>query len=166
MRITTQAEYGLLCTLHLARRAPGVPVSAREIAEVEGLPSPYCEKIFRQLRRAGIVESVRGAGGGFRLARAPGGISVKEVVDATEGRTFELNCSDHPVNAARCQSHLHCSLRPIWVALQGRIDELLAGIRLADLLRDEAEVRDLVIERLGPAAEGTHAGNVHAGAGT
>lgn len=164
MRITTQAEYGLLCTIHLARRARATPVSARQIAELEGLPGQYCEKIFRQLRQAGIVESARGAAGGFRLARSPERISVKEVIDATEGGTFELNCSEHPVDHERCQTQLRCSLRPIWLALQSRIDGLLAGIFLSDLLQEEAEVRDLVNERVGAPAGGGHAGNVHAGA--
>ena len=144
MRITTQAEYGLLCILRLARRGPGPAVSAREVATLEGLPWQYCEKIFRQLRQAGLVESVRGAGGGFRLAREPAAISVKQVIDATEGQTFELNCSDHPVDVERCQSHATCSLRPIWMALKSRIDGLLSAISLADLLREESEVRELV----------------------
>lgn len=158
MRITTLAEYGLLCTLHLARRSPGMAVSAREIAEVEGLPVQYCEKIFRQLRQAGLVESVRGASGGFRLAGSPEEISVKQVIDATEGRTFEVNCSEHPVDPARCQTHAACSLRPIWLALQARIDGLLGRVYLADLLRDEAEVRALVEAAGASEAAATHAG--------
>ncbi|MFN2432352.1 MAG: Rrf2 family transcriptional regulator [Gemmatimonadota bacterium] len=153
MRITAQAEYGLLCTLHLARRGAAFAVSAREVAEREGLPAQYCEKIFHQLRRAHLVESVRGAGGGFRLARPPTTISVKEVIEATEGRTFELNCSEHPVDHERCQTRQTCSLRPIWMALQERIDGLLGGIHLADLLREEAEVRDLVGRSLGSEME-------------
>jgi Rrf2 family iron-sulfur cluster assembly transcriptional regulator len=157
MRITTQAEYGLLCVLHLARRGPGISVSAREIAEREGLPLQYCEKIFRQLRQAHLVESVRGAGGGFRLARLPETISVKQVIEATEGSTFQLNCSDHPVAHDRCQTHLTCSLRPIWIALRSRIDGLLGGVTLSDLLQDEADVEELV--RVTPAHLG---GNVHA----
>lgn len=144
MRITTQAEYGLLCTLHLARRGPALPVSVRQVADREGLPAQYCEKIFRRLRRADLVESVRGAGGGFRLARPPEAISLKEVIEATEGRTFELNCFEHPVDHDRCQTRQTCSLRPIWMALQARIDGLLGGIFLADLLREEDEVHDLV----------------------
>ncbi len=167
MRITTLAEYGLLCTLHLARRPAGVAVSAREIAELEGLPVQYCEKIFGQLRQAGLVESVRGAGGGFRLVRAPEEVSVKQVIEATEGRTFEVNCADHPVDPERCQTHASCSLRPLWWALQSRIDELLAQVHLADLLREEDAVREL----LEPTAAASHgvgapAGNVHAGGGS
>lgn len=167
MRITTVAEYGLLCTLHLARRAPGVAVSAREIAELERLPLQYCEKIFRQLRQAGLVESVRGAGGGFRLARSPSDVSVKQVIDATEGSTFEVNCWSHPVDQARCQSHLACSLRPIWLALQARIDGLLAGVRLSDLLHEEDHVRELLTGS--PTADDAASspdGNVHAAAGS
>jgi Rrf2 family protein len=167
MRITTLAEYGLLCTMHLARRPPAVAVSARQIAELEGLPVQYCEKILGQLRQAGLVESVRGAGGGFRLVRPPEDISVKQVIDATDGRTFEVNCSEHPVDPERCQTHLACSLRPLWLALQARIDGLLGQVRLADLLRDEAEVRDRLaapVEVL--QASGISAGNVHAGIGS
>jgi Rrf2 family protein len=141
MRITTQAEYGLLCVLHLARRGRLIAVPVREVAAAEGLPPQYCEKIFADLRRAGVVESTRGAAGGFRLARDPEAISVKAVIDATAGGTFELNCADHPVSAERCQGTAACSLRPVWLALRTRIDGFLAGIRLADLLRDEAEVQ-------------------------
>ena len=141
MRITTQAEYGLLCVLHLARRGRLAAVPVREVAAAEGLPPQYCEKIFADLRRAGLVESTRGAAGGFRLARDPGAISLKEVIDATAGGTFELNCANHPVSAERCQGTAACSLRPVWFALRTRIDGFLAGVLLADLLRDEAEVR-------------------------
>jgi Rrf2 family protein len=158
MRITTQAEYGLLCTLHLARRPRGVTVSAREVAEAEGLPAQYCEKIFRQLRRARIVESVRGAAGGFRLVGGPETISVKDVIDATEGRTFQVNCSDHPVHPERCQSHVTCSLRPIWIALQSRIDGLLGQIHLSDLLLEETQVRELVDRRDGDRGQALGAG--------
>jgi Rrf2 family protein len=144
LRITAQVEYSVLCILHLARRDPALAVSVRQVAEQEGLPVQYCEKIFRHLRQADLVESMRGAAGGFRLARPPERISLKEVVEATEGRTFELNCSEHPVDLARCQTDHACSLRPVWRALQARIDELLGGISVADLLREESEVRELV----------------------
>lgn len=144
MRVTSQAEYGLLCVLHLARRDPAVATSVRELAALEGLPLQYCEKIFRQLRQAQLVESVRGAGGGYRLARPAERISLKDVIEATDGSTFELNCSAHPVDTNRCQTRHACSLRPVWLALQARIDSLLGGVSVADLLREEAEVRELV----------------------
>ena len=95
MRFTTQAEYGLICTLHLARFGAMGPVAAREMAEKEELPADYTEKILRRLRQAGIVNSVRGVSGGFELARDASEISVKDVIEATEGSTSPGN--SHPV---------------------------------------------------------------------
>src|SRR5512146_3084141 len=130
MRVTTWTEYSLIITLHLAKRATGdgTPVAARELAEVERLPGDYVEQILLRLRRAGLVESVRGAKGGYYLARDAAAISVRDVMTASEHQTFEVNCSSHPVDADRCAPGAQCSIRPVWVALQQRVDELLGGI--------------------------------------
>src|SRR5258708_18875378 len=71
MRVTTWAEYGLIVSVHLARRSGTGPVAARELSEQERLPHDYVEQILLRLRRAGLVESVRGARGGDMLARPP-----------------------------------------------------------------------------------------------
>ena len=144
MRVTTWAEYGLIVSLHLARRMGNGPVAARDMAEREKLPADYVEQILLRLRRAKLVESVRGARGGYLLGRAPEEITVKDVLDASEHGTFEVNCECHRVGDSRCSTETACSIRPVWQLLQRRIDETLAGIRLSDLLHDEAEVRDLV----------------------
>jgi Rrf2 family protein len=144
VRITTWAEYGLIVALHLARRGVGSPVPAREIAERERLPGDYVEQILLKLRRAGIVRSVRGARGGYALAHPADEVTVRDVVAAAEHRTFEVNCDTRPVDATRCAPSAACSIRPVWRALQQRIDELLASVSLADLSRDEVTVEDLV----------------------
>ena len=144
MRITTQAEYGLICALHLARRIDDGPVTGREIAALERLPGDYVEQIMLKLRRAGIVRSTRGAHGGYALARQPDEISVHDVISAAEHSTFEVHCTSHPVEEARCSSSHDCSIRPVWHALQRRVDELLAGITMADLMKDETQVQELV----------------------
>src|SRR6186997_883963 len=92
MRVTTWTEYSLIIALHLARRgrSDGVPVAARELADQERLPADYVEQILLRLRRAGLVESVRGAKGGYLLARDPGAISVRDVMSASERQTFEV----------------------------------------------------------------------------
>ena len=145
MRFTTQAEYGLICTLHLARFGATGPVAAREMAEKEELPADYTEKILRRLRQAGIVNSVRGVSGGFELARDASEISVKDVIEATEGSTFEINCRQHPVGTERCDLQQDCSIRPIWYALRTRIDALLDQIRISDLLEGgEVGVAELI----------------------
>ena len=144
MRITTQAEYGLICALHLARRVDEGPVTGREIAAQERLPGDYVEQILLQLRRAGIVRSTRGAHGGYTLARRSDEISVHDVISAAEHSTFEVHCTSHPVEEARCSSSHECSIRPVWMLLQRRIDDVLHGVRLSDLLLQESEVRERV----------------------
>jgi Rrf2 family protein len=145
MRFTTQAEYGLICALHLARFGGEGPVAAREMADSENLPADYTEKILRRLRQAGIVTAARGVTGGFTLAREPSAISVKDIIDATEGTTFEINCTSHPVDTERCNETSACSIRPVWYALRSRIDALLSEIKLSDLLvEDESEVRQFI----------------------
>lgn len=140
MRVTTWAEYGLIVSLHLAKRAGQGPIAARELSDQERLPHDYVEQILLRLRRAGLVESVRGAKGGYLLAREPAGVSVKDVVEASEHVTFEVNCDLHPVDAERCSPGTACSIRPVWRLLERRINEVLAGVTLADLLHAEPEV--------------------------
>ena len=144
MRITTQAEYGLICALHLARRLDDGPVTGRDIAARERLPADYVEQIMLKLRRADIVVSTRGAHGGYRLARCADEITVRDVISASESSTFAVHCVTHPVEAERCAESHDCSIRPVWVLLQRKIDEVLASVRLSDLLMQESQVRQRV----------------------
>jgi Rrf2 family protein len=144
MRITTWAEYGLICSLHLARRYGDGPVTGREIAATERLPADYVEQILLRMRRAGIVSSIRGAHGGYVLADEPSAISVRQVVNASEHSTFDLRCVTHPVAEDRCSDASNCSIRPVWMMLQQRIDDALESVHLGDLLHDEPVVRSRV----------------------
>jgi Rrf2 family protein len=152
MRITTWTEYSLIIAIHLARRgaAGAGPVAAREIAEQERLPGDYVEQILLRLRRAGLVESVRGARGGYLLAREPAAITMHHIMTAAEHQTFEINCESHPVDGERCAPGSSCSIRPVWQALQQRMDDLLSGITLAALMKQESQVQELVT--IGPAS--------------
>ena len=144
MRITTWAEYGVICALHLARSDKDGPVTGREIAEKERLPADYIEQILLRLRRAGVISSTRGARGGYKLAKPPTEISIRAVIQASELETFELHCLSHPVEEDRCSASHSCSIRPVWVLLQTRIDDVLESVCLADLLQDEPAVRERV----------------------
>ena len=141
MRITTWAEYGLICSLHLSRRHGEGPVTGRDMATRERLPADYVEQILLRLRRAGIVNSTRGARGGYVLARDPLDITVREVISASEHGTFDLHCVSHPLSEERCAESQNCSIRPVWMLLQQRIDDALESVRLGDLLMDEPSVR-------------------------
>jgi Rrf2 family protein len=144
MRITTWAEYGVICALHLARRTEKGPVTGREIAAQERLPADYVEQILLRLRRAGVITSTRGARGGYVLSRPPEDISIRAVIHASELETFDLHCLSHPVEEDRCAASHSCSIRPVWVLLQTKIDDVLESVCLADLLHDEPAVRERV----------------------
>lgn len=144
MRITTWAEYGVICALHLAKRASTGPVTGRDIAAQERLPGDYVEQILLRLRRAGVITSTRGARGGYMLSRPPEEISIRAVIHASELETFDLHCVSHPVETDRCSASHNCSIRPVWVLLQTKIDDVLEGVCLADLLHDEPVVRERV----------------------
>lgn len=114
------------------------------MAAREKLPGDYVEQILLRMRRAGIVNSTRGARGGYSLARTPDEITVRDVIKASELTTFDLHCVTHPVDAGRCAEAENCSIRPVWLLLQKRIDEVLEGVKLSDLLENESVVRDRV----------------------
>ena len=86
------------------------------------------------------------------LARSAEDVTVREVIAASELETFELHCATHPVEEARCSAAQSCSIRPVWMMLQRRIDDVLESVCLADLMQDEMVVRARV--GLGPAAPG------------
>jgi Rrf2 family protein len=141
VRITTWAEYGLICALHLAKRASEGPVTGRDLAARERLPGDYVEQILLRLRRAGVVTSTRGAHGGYVLARPASEVSIRDVIAASELATFDLHCVSHPVEEGRCSESQNCSIRPVWVLLQHKIDDVLESVHLSDLLEEEAVVR-------------------------
>ena len=144
MRVTTWAEYGVICALHLAKRASATPVTGRDIAAQERLPADYVEQILLRLRRAEVIRSTRGARGGYMLARPAGEISLRDVIHASELETFDVHCISHPVEEDRCSSSHNCSIRPVWMLLQRKIDDVLSSVSLADLLEDEPKVRERV----------------------
>ncbi len=144
MRVTTWAEYGLIVSVHLARRAGEGPIAAREIAEQERLPADYVEQILLRLRRAGLVGSVRGVKGGYALAQGAERITAKDVIQACEGATFEVNCDVRPVDG-RCLPERPCGVRPLWRLLARRIDEVLESVTVADLLQDEPALERITV---------------------
>ena len=89
------------------------------------------------------MRSTRGARGGYVLARPADEISVREVIEASELTTFDLHCVSHPVDSERARRR-ECSIRPVWMLLQRKIDDVLEGVHLSDLLHGEQVVRGRV----------------------
>lgn len=144
MMFSTKAEYGIRVMVHLARRDEGTgepaPISLGSIADTEGLPLAYLEHLVQRLRRAGLVESRRGARGGYSLARGSDKITMAEVVQALEGEIAPIECitegSDGALVCARDgePGHDPCPTKLLWTRVQGSIVRTLREMTLADLV--------------------------------
>lgn len=137
MRITTRGEYGLRCILSIARKGRDSVVSIREIAEDERLPKDYAEQLLLRLRRAGLVESVRGMHGGYRLGKKATAITVKDVIEALERKTFDGVCHKYTKADKRCIHLKECGLSLVWKRLKDTIDEVLAEANLKYIIDKE-----------------------------
>ena len=138
MHILALEEYGLRCLLQVALCDTDGPVSAQKIARAEDIGPEYVARIMGTLRAGGLVESTRGAAGGYRLARPAGEISVWDAITVLGGEFFpEGFCDCHPGRRRECIHSTDCSIRALWRKTQGVLQEALAGISLEDLRRDE-----------------------------
>jgi Rrf2 family protein len=147
MQLLASEEYGLRCLLQVARATTDAPVSIGEVARAEGLSPEYAAKLLRRLRLAGLVDSVRGAVGGYRLARPAGEISVWRALESLGGEFFdEAFCACHAGQRRRCVRTRDCSLRPLWRVLQGTLRESLERVQIGDLLRGERAMTDWLVD--------------------
>lgn len=127
LKIPKKAEFGLLIVSELAERHDGgQPVSLEVISEKAGISRKFLEEIAGQLRRAGLIEGKRGAAGGYVLKRAPGTITVAEVMTAVIGSTSVDACSVH----AGIGEH------GIWNKVRGQIASTLMSTTLADVIKN------------------------------
>jgi len=134
MRYTTKTEYGIICLIYLARHdEAGQVVPIKEIVSEEQYSLPFVEKIFQQLRGAGIVESHQGFQGGFRLARSPESITLKHIIDALEGTTYSIFCEPDIREGIVCTHLSKCGLNVIWHKSKELLDEFYQSINLKTL---------------------------------
>jgi Rrf2 family protein len=153
MKISAQEEYGLRCLLQLARVGPTESLSIGQIAEAEGLSSPYVAKLLALLRQGGFVDSVRGRAGGYRLSRPAEQIALGPLLAHLGEPLFEEPgyCERHAgTETGGCCVHLghSCSLRSLWLTLETWFRATLDHLTVADLLRPGNEVTQLLQERL------------------
>lgn len=139
MRVTKWGECGILCSLYLARKHGQPPVGAAEIAESQGLDLQYTQQVLQRLRKGSVIESVRGPHGGYHLTRAPEEITLKDILYAAEGDTFEIICDYAPIHPdavapSHCADKDSCGLHGVWQELRSAIDALLSARTLAHLL--------------------------------
>jgi len=130
MKLTTKGRYAVTAMLDLALRHNQGSVTLSDIARRQGISLSYLEQLFAKLRRSGLVESVRGPGGGYNLSRAPSEISVAQIILAINEHIDATRCGGE----RNCQDDEPCLTHQLWEDLSLRIHEFLSGITLADLV--------------------------------
>jgi Rrf2 family protein len=139
MLFSTRAEYGVRLMVELGRQADERPVALATIAASEDLPLSYLEHLVAKLRKAGLVESQRGAHGGYRLARPANRIEMLEVVQALEGAIAPMECflltPEGKVSCSHETDGDHaCATKLLWTKVQGGVTKALSGTTLAELV--------------------------------
>ncbi len=139
MRVTTKGRYAVRAVLTLTATEQSRPVSIRQLAAAESLSPEFLEQIFYRLRKAGIIKSTRGPGGGFMLNREPGSISVKDIFDAV-GEEISLSpCSSDSEPDFVCERESQCLAHLMWLAAAAHIRDYFSKITIAEILKDMAK---------------------------
>ena len=131
MKFTTKSRYAVNALADLEHLSSYEnPVSLKDIADRQGIDLTYLEQLFRKLRIAGIVKSVRGRNGGYVYASNPQNISIKNIMDAVEENLDATKCA----GTSSCHSGQQCNSHRLWDDLNNVVDEFLSDISIADLV--------------------------------
>lgn len=133
MRLTTRGRYAVTAMLDLALQSHQQPITLAEIATRQTISIAYLEQLFAKLKRCQLVASVRGANGGYRLARPADQITILQIIEAVNETVDATRC-DHQAN---CQNGAMCLTHDLWQELSSHISDYLSRITLADLLHRE-----------------------------
>ena len=144
----------MLCSLYLAKKhSANEAVGAAEIADAESIPLQYTHQILQRLRKGGIISSVRGPHGGYKLTADPEKINLKQIMIAVEDDTFQVMCDTHPIeNEQRCNPMSDCGLRVVWQDLKQSIDQMLEQRTLAWLVQRDSQTNLVKLSTERPSA--------------
>lgn len=132
MRVSTKGRYSLIALLYIALLDDGIYASAREIADKTGISEGYLEQLFIALRKAGIIQGVRGPQGGYHLNRKADTVSVGDVLRSVEGSLSPTEC----VKTGFCPKEKSCPSRKTWDNLNAGIKGFVDMLTLSDLVED------------------------------
>lgn len=134
MKISTKGRYALRLMLDVALNSHGTAVPLRDVAQRQDISDKYLEQIVTQLSRAGLVRSVRGAGGGYLLTREPEEYTVGEILRVLEGNLAPVSCADAD-DVCRCGRADKCVTVEVWREIQAAVSGVVDHLTLADLVR-------------------------------
>lgn len=141
LRLSTKGQYGVRAMFEIAKGYPSSPTTIREVAERQEVSVAYLEQILNTLRKAGLILSVKGPGGGYLLSRPPAMVSIGEILRELEGPVAITSCLDPMEGCSRvdfCVTHL------LWRSLGEKIEAFLNTITLGDLLNEESLLKQMV----------------------
>jgi len=140
MKLSTKSTYGLRAILNVAMEDGGSAVSIADIAKKEDISVDYLEQILNKLRRNGLIESVRGPGGGYVLAREPEKITIADIVRTLEGNIYPVHCTKDGMDVSSCKKGKSCVSKIVWHKLASAISECLESVTLQDLRSEAAKL--------------------------
>lgn len=131
MKLSTRTRYGIRAIIEIAENSGRGPLQIRVIAKRQDISVKYLEQLMAILRSAGFVRSIRGAKGGYMLAKAPNQIKLNEVFDCLEGHVTTVECVE---DKDYCERTADCVARRVWAQVQQAITNVLQSITLQDLV--------------------------------
>lgn len=139
MKLSTKGRYGLRALIDLAQYSEVAPVSIGSIAERQNLSERYLEQLMSLLKKAGLIQSIRGAGGGYVLAKNPADISVGDVLRALEGSLEPVECSGYSENE-ECAASGGCVTKYVWKRINESINQTVNEIKLDTLVEESKQL--------------------------
>jgi Rrf2 family protein len=136
MNISTRGRYGLRALLEIAVQSDQGPITVRDISRKQQMSVSYLEQILHRLKKAGIVKSIRGAKGGYVLARRGEQITVNQIINALDGPISISYCDSPKLREKSCIGPSACVSRVLWKKLEEMIEGALSNVTLADLKGD------------------------------
>ena len=133
MKISTKGRYALRTMLDLAMHDEGILIPLKDISHRQGITVKYLEQVMNLLSKAGYVRSVRGAGGGYRLAKAPSAYTVGDILRTAEGSLAPVACLEDEIN--QCPRASECLTLSFWQGLADTIDYYVDSVTLEDLIQ-------------------------------
>ncbi|SHJ77970.1 transcriptional regulator, BadM/Rrf2 family [Hathewaya proteolytica DSM 3090] len=144
MMISTKGRYALRVMIDLAEHNSGSYIPLSDIAKRQEISEKYLESIVSTLSKNGLVDALRGKGGGYKLNREPENYTVASILKVTEGSLAPVACLDTTSNSNKCTRASQCKTLAMWKNLQKVIDDFFEGITIADLM-DHEPVSDYII---------------------
>ena len=142
MKLSTKGRYGVTAMMDLAINDETGPVTLADISQCQGISLSYLEQLFAKLRKHGLVDGVRGPGGGYRLARPANEISVAQIIMAVDEQVDVTRCKGQ----GDCQGGERCLTHELWSNLSKRLHEYLSSVTLASFV-ERPGIRELAISR-------------------